>query len=405
MPIKPELLAPAGDLEKLRTAIAYGADAVYLGGRDFSLRAGAGNFDEPQLLEGLYHAHSHGVRVYVTLNIFARNSDLEAMGEYAAWLAAAGVDAVIVADPGVFRTVKHYCPQLEIHISTQANCSNKEAAAFWHEAGARRVVLARECSLAETEEIHRHSPVELEAFIHGAMCMAWSGRCLISSHLVGRSANRGDCAQPCRWQYHLVEEQRPGEYMPVEEDSRGTYILNARDLCMLPHIGQLAAAGVTGFKIEGRMKSVHYLATVVNAYRVNIDRWWQDPAGFAVEEDWMEELAAASHRPWSTGFYFGNPGADGQHTEDSQYRRFSDFVAVVRGWQKGRLLLEQRGKFAAGETLELLIPGSLPRPLVVKDIQDSEGASVQEAPHAQQQLWLEWPEPVPEFTVVRRRKA
>ncbi len=405
MAMKPELLAPAGDLEKLRTAIAYGADAVYLGGQNFGLRAAAGNFDESQLLEGLYHAHSHGVRVYVTLNIFARNHDLEPMAQYASWLAAAGVDGVIVADAGVLRAVRRCCPQLEVHVSTQANCSNRESAAFWHEAGARRVVVARECSLAEIEEIHQHCPVELEAFVHGAMCMAWSGRCLISSHLVGRSANRGDCAQPCRWQYHLVEQQRPGEYMPVEEDSRGTYIFNARDLCMLPHIGKLAAAGVTGFKIEGRMKSVHYLATVVNAYRVHIDKWWRDPENFAVEEVWLEELAAASHRPWSTGFYFGDPGPEGQHTDDSQYRRFADFVAVVRGWDKGRLLLEQRGKFAAGERLELVVPGSLPRPLEANKITDNEGTPVQEAPHAQQQLWLDWPEPVPEFTVVRRRKT
>lgn len=401
---KPELLAPAGDLEKLRTAIAYGADAVYLGGQAYSLRTGAGNFTESQLVEGLYYAHSKGVRVYVAVNIFARNQDLWAMGEYVRWLAAAGVDAIIVSDPGVLHLARQIAPQLEVHISTQANTTNWAAAEFWRRQGASRVVLARELSLEEIGNIDAKSSIGLEAFVHGAMCMAWSGRCLISSYLTGRSANRGDCAQPCRWQYHLVEQQRPGQFLPVEEDRRGTYIFNSRDLCMLPHFPDMVAAGISSLKIEGRMKSIHYLATVVNAYRVNIDAWWQQREQFQLDPAWLDELAQASHRPWSTGFYYGNPGAEGQHTASSRYHRPAAFVAVVRGWENNRLWLEQRGHFARGQQLELVVPGGLPRPLTVAELWDQQSNPVEVAPHAQQLLQVACSEPVPELTVVRRRE-
>lgn len=403
MKTKPELLAPAGDLEKLRTAIVYGADAVYLGGQAFSLRAGAGNFGEAELVEGVYLAHSAGVRVYVAVNIFARNQDFDQLADYIHWLDALGVDAVIVSDPGVFALTRKVAPKLEVHISTQANTTNAYTARFWQDLGASRVVLARELSLAEIAEIHANCSIGLEAFVHGAMCMAWSGRCLISSYLAGRSANRGDCAQPCRWQYHLVEERRPGEYMPLEEDERGTYFFNSRDLAMLPHLGELAQAGISSFKIEGRMKSVHYLATVLNAYRVNLDAWWEEREEYRLQEAWIQELARASHRPWSTGFYFGSAGERGQYTESSRYHRPASFVAVVTGWEDGWLHLEQRGNFGRGETLEIVIPGQLPRSLKVEELFDHDGNPLERAPHAQQKLKLPWQGgSLPEYTVLRR---
>lgn len=400
---KPELLAPAGDLEKLRTAIVYGADAVYLGGQAFSLRAGAGNFGEAELVEGLYYAHSAGVRVYVAVNIFARNEDFLQLEEYIRWLVAAGIDAIIVSDPGVFSIARRVAPKLEIHISTQANTTNLGTANFWYDLGAARVVLAREVTLDEISEIKQHSSIELEAFIHGAMCMAWSGRCLISSYLSGRSANRGDCAQPCRWKYHLVEERRPGEYMPVEEDERGTYFFNSRDLNMLPHLAKLTEAGISSFKIEGRMKSVHYLATVLNAYRVNLDAWWNQREQYCLRDQWLEELAKASHRPWSTGFYFGNPGPEGQHTLSSKYLRSATFVAVVTGCEDGWLHLEQRGNFGRGELLEFVMPGQLPICHTVEELYDAQGNPVERAPHAQQALKIPWQnQALPSFSVVRR---
>lgn len=403
MKTKPELLAPAGDLEKLKTAIVYGADAVYLGGQAFSLRAGAGNFGEAELVEGLYYAHSARVRVYVAVNIYAQNEDLQHLKDYIHWLDAAGVDAVIVSDPGVFNIVRQVAPQLEVHISTQSNTTNFATANFWQELGASRVVLARELPLAAIAEIHAKSSIGLEAFVHGAMCMAWSGRCLISSYLTGRSANRGDCAQPCRWKYHLVEERRPGEFMPLEEDERGTYFFNSRDLATLPHLGELAQAGINSFKIEGRMKSIHYLATVLNAYRVNLDAWWEQREEYRTQEAWIQELARASHRPWSTGFYFGDPGKDGQHTETSRYHRPASFVAMVDDCRDGWLHLEQRGNFGRGETLEIVAPGQLPLIHKVKELYDHEGKPLERAPHAQQKLKIPWQGTnLPKFTVLRR---
>lgn len=400
MKTKPELLAPAGDLEKLRTAIVYGADAVYLGGQAFSLRARAGNFGEAELVEGLFHAHSAGVRVYVAVNIFARNQDFHQLADYIHWLDALGIDAVIISDPGVFNLVRKVAPKLEVHISTQANTTNAQTANFWQDLGASRVVLARELSLKEIAEIHGSTSIGLEAFIHGAMCMAWSGRCLISSYLAGRSANRGDCAQPCRWKYHLVEERRPGELMPLEEDEWGSYFFNSRDLAMLPHLGELAQAGISSFKIEGRMKSIHYLATVLNAYRVNLDAWWEEREDYRTKDAWIQELARASHRPWSTGFYYGDGSQD---TESSRYHRPASFVAVVDDCQGGWLHLEQRGNFGLGETLEIVVPGQLPLTLKVNELFDQEGQPLERAPHAQQKLKIPWQgKRLPKFTVLRR---
>lgn len=399
---KPELLAPAGDLEKLRTAVLYGADSVYLGGQLFSLRAGAGNFSQGELVEGLYHAHSAGVRVFVAVNIFAKNSDLKDLEEYIRWIESAGVDGIIVSDPGVFQLARTIAPRLDIHISTQANTGNAASVKFWQQLGARRVVLAREMSLEEIAETHAQTTVELETFIHGAMCMAYSGRCLLSSYLSNRSANRGDCSQPCRWKYHLVEEKRPGEYMAIQEDDRGTYIMNSKDLCMLEHFPKLAEAGVKAFKVEGRMKSIHYLATVVNSYRTNIDEWWQNKGSWQLNPAWLDELRQASHRPWSTGFFFG-PAS--QETERGGYIRPAAFVGAVRGWQDGCLLVEQRGNFALRQRLELVLPGGLPQSFVLESMQDAAtGEAIERAPHAQQLVKIPWPEPIQEFVVLRRRE-
>lgn len=392
---KPELLAPAGDLEKLRTAVTYGADAVCLGGQSFSIRAGAGDFDAAQLIEGLYHAHRKGVRVYVPVNIFARNGDLPTVEEYVRWLAAAGVDAVILSDPGILGLTRRVAPELAVHISAQANTSNWAAADFWQKQGAARVVLPRELSLTEIAGIGEKTAIGLEAFIHGTMCMDWSGRGLLSSCLTGR----GDCAQTC----HLMDEQRPGKCLPVAEDGRGS-IFNSCDLCMLPYLPALAEAGVGSFKIEGMMKSIHYLATVVNAYRANIDAWWEQKEEYRLAPAWLDELAQASHRPWSSGFYFGNPAAEGRPAESTAYQRPAAFVAVVRDWRGGRLWLEQRGHFARGQELEMIIPGSLPLSLQVDELYDRQGEPIERASHTRQLLQVPLSRPVPLHTVVRRRE-
>lgn len=326
---KPELLAPAGNPEKLEIAYAYGADAAYIGGEVFSLRAGAGNFSMEEMAAGVRLAHSLGKRLYVAANIFAHNRDLDRLPEFLQFVEEIGVDGLIVSDPGVIAVARRVVPSLPLHLSTQANCTNKESALFWEGQGLERIILARELSLEEIREIRDTVSLELEVFVHGAMCVSYSGRCLLSSFLTGRSANRGDCSHPCRWKYHLVEEKRPGEYFPVYEDDRGTYILNANDLSMIEHIPELIAAGVNSFKIEGRMKSVYYVATVVKAYREAIDAWAEDPENWVFREKWLEELGKASHRTFSTGFFFGKPGSEDQNYVDSGYIRTHDFVGKV----------------------------------------------------------------------------
>lgn len=352
--MKPELLAPAGDLEKLKAAVLYGADAVYLGGRHFGLRAGAGNFGEEEMAEGVRFAHAEGARVYVTVNIFAHNRDLETLPGYLESIRAAGVDGVIVSDPGVVELVKRLHPDLPIHLSTQANTTNWAAARFWEEQGVARIVLARELSLDEIKEIRERVGVELEIFVHGAMCIAYSGRCLLSNYLTGRDANRGDCAQSCRWRYALMEEKRPGEYLAVEEDGRGTYILGSRDLCLIEYIPELVRAGVDSFKIEGRMKSVNYVAGVVKAYREALDAYLRDPENYRFDPAWLEEISKVSHRRYTTGFLFGDPGPSGQHYEGEIYRRSHAFVGLVRDYDgsAGMALVEQRNRFAVGDEIE-----------------------------------------------------
>ena len=305
----PELLAPAGNMEKLKVAFAYGADAVYIGGKRFGLRAFADNFTPEEIKEGIDFAHRIGKKVYVTMNIFARNEDFNGMEEYIRYLKRVGADAVILSDPGIIELVKKTEPDLEIHLSTQASTTNYHSALFWHKIGVKRIILARELSINEIRQIRDNTPesLELEAFVHGAMCMSYSGRCTISNYLTGRDANRGECTQPCRWRYYVVEEKSPGQFMPIEEDDRGTYLFNSRDLCMLEHIPELVKTGLSSLKIEGRMKSVYYIASVVSSYRKELDKYLNNPSEYRLDPKNMEELRKVSHRPYTTGFILINP--------------------------------------------------------------------------------------------------
>lgn len=402
--MRTELLAPAGDLEKLKAAVLYGADAVYLGGRHFGLRAGAGNFDDAGLAEGVRYAHAHGARVYVTVNIFAHNRDLALLPAYLDTVSEAGADAVIVSDPGVVSIVRRQYPALPIHLSTQANTTNWAAARFWEELGVKRIVLARELTLAEIREIREKAALELEIFVHGAMCISYSGRCLLSSYMTGRDANRGDCAQSCRWKYALAEEKRPGEYFPIEEDSRGSYILGSRDLCLIEHIPALVGAGVSSFKIEGRMKSVNYVAGVVKAYREALDAYHRDPENYRFNPSWLAEIEKVSHRDYSTGFLFGKPGPSGQHYEGEIYRRSHVFAGLVRGYdhETGLAVIEQRNHFAVGDEVDFMLPRGKNIRQKVTRIIDGEGQSVAAAPHPQQVVQIPVDGPVPEFAIMRR---
>jgi U32 family peptidase len=353
----PELLAPAGDLEKLRIAFDYGADAAYLGGEQFGLRALAGNFNLEALARARDLASARDKRLYLTLNAYLRPADMTAFVDYLEQLKPLNLDAYIVSDPGVLRLLQRIDPEREIHLSTQANTTNAEAVRFWGAAGVRRINLARELSLDEIRAIHQDSEIELEVFAHGALCVAYSGRCLLSAAMAGRSANQGACAQPCRWRYALVEETRPGQYFPIEEDGRGSYLMNSRDLCLIEHLPQLVEAGIHSLKIEGRMKTLYYLAAVTRVYRAALDRYLADPVGYRFDPVWRDELDKVSHRPYDTGFLFGSRDAL-VHSDDSKYRRTHDFVGVVREVNNaGRGLIEGRNRFFPGETLELIGPG------------------------------------------------
>jgi putative protease len=382
---KPELLAPAGNLEKLKTAINFGADAVYLGGSKLNLRAFADNFGNDELREGIEYAHARGKKVYVTLNVFPHNEDLDGLEEYLQELYNLNVDAVIVSDPGIIMTAREVVPELELHLSTQANNVNWKSAIFWHKQGIKRIVLARELSLEQIKEIRAKIPesCELEAFVHGSMCMSYSGRCLLSNYMTGRDANRGECAQPCRYKYYLVEEKRPGEYFPVIEDEKGTYIMNSKDLCMIQHIPELAHSGITSFKIEGRMKSSFYVATVVKAYRQAIDAYYADPASYEFKEKWIRELSMSSHREFHTGFYFGEKNKQVYGT--SSYIRTHDIVGVVREYdaEKGIAVIEQRNKVFDGDEVEILRPVGDNLIVKLEDMRDMEGNKIESTPQAQ----------------------
>ena len=395
-----ELLAPAGDMERLRMSLAYGADAVYLAGTDFGMRSFAGNFTPEELKQAVALCHSRGVAVHVTCNTMPRNGEIARMPEWLSYLQELGVDAAILADVGVLSLLKKHAPKLKAHISTQASVSNYQAAAAWYELGASRVILARELSLDEIREIRAKTPreLELEAFVHGAMCVSYSGRCLLSNYMTGRDANRGACAQPCRYQYALVEEKRPGEYFPIGEDAGGAYILNSRDMCMIDHIPELIDAGLDSLKIEGRAKSAYYAAVVTGAYRHAIDAAL---AGQPLEPVWRDEVEKVSHRPYSTGFYFGEPG---QHTSHSRYVRDWQIMAVVTSCTPdGTALCELRNKLSAGDELELAGPGLKPVPVTVEGLTDGDGLSIPEARKPQMPFYLKLPVQAPPLSLLRRK--
>ena len=355
-----ELLAPAGDLEKLKAAVVYGADAVYFGGEMFSLRAGAGNLTIEEMREGTAFAHDRGTKCYLTVNIFAHNEDVDELKDYLQRLKTVDIDAFIVSDPGVMELIWETMPDAEIHLSTQANMTSYTTANFWRKMGVKRLVLARELTFREIREIREKLPedTELEAFVHGAMCISYSGRCLLSNFMIERDANRGQCAHPCRWKYSLVEEKRPGEYYPVEEDERGTYILNSRDLCMIEHIPDIVNAGIMSAKIEGRMKSVFYVATIVHAYRRAIDAYFDDPENYRVDPKWLEEVKKVSHREFTTGFFYNQPTNRDQNYQTSAYTREYSFVGVVREYDEktGYAIVEQRNKMVLGDEIEVFGP-------------------------------------------------
>ena len=406
---KPELLAPAGNLEKLKVAFAYGADAVYMAGKRFGLRAFAGNFQKDEIQEAVEYAHSINKKVYVTMNIFAHNEDFKDMDKYMRYLADIEVDAVIISDPGILSLAREIMPNIPIHMSTQANNTNWRSANFWHQQGVSRIILARELSLKEISEIRAKTPdtLELEAFVHGAMCISYSGRCLLSNVFTGRDANRGQCAHPCRWKYSIVEEKRPGEYYPVLEDDRGTYIMNSKDLCMLEHIPELLNAGIDGYKIEGRMKSSYYVATVVQAYRREIDDYLKDQETYMWDPERMEEIKKVSHRAFTTGFYFRKPAGEDHQYSDSSYIRNYDFVGMVLGYDEGRGLIEveQRNAFGIGDSLEIMVPGEDYLDYTVTTILDEEGRLIDRAPHPQQKIFLPLDRNVGKYSILRRKQG
>jgi len=395
-----ELLAPAGDMERLRMAVTYGADAVYLAGNDFGMRAFAGNFDRKGLREAVALCHGNGVSVHVTCNTMPRCGEVDRLPEWLEYLDAAGVDAAIVADLGVFRLAQRYAPRLKLHVSTQAGVSNHEAARAWHELGASRVILARELSLEEIREIRGRTPpsLEIEAFVHGAMCVSYSGRCLLSNYMADRDAQRGMCAQPCRYQYALMEEKRPGEYFPVYEENNETFIMNSRDMCMIDHIPDLMEAGLDSLKIEGRAKSSYYTAVVTGAYRRAVDA---ARAGEALDPVWRAELDKVSHRPYSTGFYYGPPG---QYTGSARYIRDYQVCAVVETCDgAGNAVLSLRNKFSAGDSVELMGPGLGPVEFEAPPMEDTDGLPLMEPRRPEMKFRMRLPAAAKPLSLLRRR--
>lgn len=403
---KPELLAPAGNLEKLKIAVTYGADAVYFGGQNFGLRAFSENFSLEEMAEAVQFAHARQAKAYVTVNIFPHNEDLIGLPQYLSQLQEIGVDAILFSDPGVFRIARQVVPHMALHVSTQANNVNWSSALFWQELGVDRIVLARELSLAEIAETKERVQLELEAFVHGAMCISYSGRCLLSNYLTDRDPNRGQCAHICRWRYALVEENRPGQYFPIEEDERGTYIMNAKDLCLVEHIPELAQAGISSFKIEGRMKSIHYVATVTKIYREAIDRYWSDPQHFTPDPVWREELQKISHRAYTTGFYFGKPGAEEHIYSTASYEQTHDFVGLVKEYrpEENIAVIEQRNNMRVGDCLEIMGPGRDHVRYEIREMFDQDGRPITVAPHPQQTVLMPMEYPVQPLDLLRRAR-
>lgn len=403
-----ELLIPASSLEVLKVAVIYGADAVYIGGEAFGLRAKAKNFTIEEMAEGVEFAHAHGVKVYVTANILAHNGDLEAAGRYFKELGEkVHPDALIISDPGLFTVAKEVVPDIDIHISTQANNTNYGTYKFWHKMGATRVVTARELSLREIREIRDNIPenFEIETFIHGAMCISYSGRCLLSSFLAGRDANRGACTHPCRWKYYVMEESRPGQYMPVFENERGTYIFNSKDLCMIEHIPELIEAGIDSFKIEGRMKTALYVATVARTYRLAINDYLESPEYYQSRIPFYKsEIAKCTYRQYTTGFFFGKPDENTQIYDSNTYIKEYTYLGIVQVAEDGRYEIEQRNKFSVGEELEIMKPDGRNIKAVVKSIKDEHGKEMESAPHPKQKLYIDLGVELENFDILRRQE-
>lgn len=404
---KPELLAPAGSLAKLKYAVMYGADAVYIGGEAFSLRVAAKNFSSDEIKEGIAFAHERGAKVYITANIIPHNSDLEKFPDFVREVEKLGADAIIVSDLGAFSIVREAAPNLDVHISTQANNTNFASAKMWHSMGAKRVILARDLSFKEIAEIREKTDpaLEIECFVHGAMCVSYSGRCLLSNYLTHRDSNRGACSHPCRWKYYLVEEKRPGEYMPVFENERGTFIFNSKDLCMIEHIPELIKSGITSFKIEGRVKNELYVATVVGAYRKAIDAYFENPENFTVPEDVLTELTKVSHREYTSGFYFGKPSDKQQLYTSNTYIQEYTIAAVVKSYDAEQKIatLEQRNKFEKGDVLEVINPGGDSFSFTLEHMENAEGEKIDSAPHAQMTVKMPMEMPVGEYSIIRMK--
>lgn len=406
---KMELLAPAGDFDKLKTAIDYGADAVYLAGQSYGLRTASKNFSDALIQEAVAYAHERGVKVYVTVNMLFHPGDFEGLGLYLKKLEAFGVDAIIVSDPGVMMTARDLTPGLDLHISTQTSTLNPYTVRFWAQNGAKRAVLARELSFAEIKSIYDDvgEDVELEVFVHGAMCISYSGRCLLSNYMTGRDSNAGDCAQSCRWTYSLVEEKRPGEYWPIEEDEKGTYIFNSKDLCLLKRLPELKSAGVTSLKIEGRVKSQYYVATVVRSYRLALDALERGSFTQDLADELIAEIRKVSHRPFTEGFAFDRPGASAQNYADTSYIRNYEFIGQVMAYdpETGLAEIEQRNRFATGETVELFGPAYEYHTFVVPEMTDAEGNKVTLCPHPQMRIWMPLDFEVRPGDMLRRRQT
>lgn len=403
-----ELLIPASSLEVLKIAVIYGADAVYIGGEVFGLRAKAKNFSMEDMTEGIQFAHEHGVKVYVTANILAHNGDLEGVREYFTQLKEIKPDALIISDPGIYTIAKEICPEIERHISTQANNTNYGTYQFWWNQGAKRVVTARELSLNEIAEIRKNIPdeMEIETFVHGAMCISYSGRCLLSNYFTGRDANQGACTHPCRWKYAVVEEKRPGEYLPVYENERGTYIFNSKDLCMIEHIPELIEAGIDSFKIEGRMKTALYVATVARTYRKAIDDYLTSPEKYKENMDWyLEQISNCTYRQFTTGFFFGKPSEESQIYDNNTYIKEYTYLGIVGDCnEEGLYRIEQRNKFSVGEQIEVMKPDGRNILVTVKRIVDEDGNEMESAPHPKQVLYIDLGQELEMYDILRRQE-
>ncbi len=397
-----ELLAPAGNFEKLQAALIYGADAVYIGGKNFSLRAYGDNFSEEEILKAVEFTHQLNKKIYVATNVFAHNADLAELEKYFKFLDGAGVDAVLISDLGIFTLAKSLTKNLQLHVSTQANVTNYRTANFFHEMGASRIVLARELTLEEILEIKKNCAAELEIFVHGAMCISYSGRCYLSHYLTGRDGNKGACTHSCRWKYSLMEEKRPNEFFDVDEDSRGAYIMNSKDLCLLPYLDKVIESGVASLKIEGRMKSVNYVAGVVKVYRAAIDSYFENPKNFTLRADWLEELDKVAHRPYTSGFFISD-GAPTEIYDTSKPKRSSNFLGIVRNFDAEKMLatIEQRGKFEVNQEVEFFQPRGKTFKQKISAMYNEDGEEIFSAPHAQQIVKIPVTQAVEIFSLMR----